>query len=141
MVNMTDSRTILCVKDDKDCFEVLQFVLGGEGFRVVSCATSEEGLQLAKQNNFSAIVSGNRLASINGVEICRQVRTYNKQTPIVFFTASAYPKDRQAGLAAGANDYLGKPNDLQRIAETISRLCRGQQSVELAVVDWCINCK
>jgi two-component system, OmpR family, phosphate regulon response regulator PhoB len=119
---MTDSKTILCVEDDKDSCELLQFVLGGEGFEVVSCSTSEEGLQLAKEKNFSAIILDHRLAEISGVEICRRIRAYDKQTPIIFYSASAHPKEREAGLAAGANDYLVKPLDFERIAETIKRL-------------------
>lgn len=120
--NMTDSKTILCVEDDKDSCELLQFVLGAEGFDVISCSTSEEGLKLAEENNFSAIILDHRLAEISGVEICRRIRTYNKQTPIIFYSASAFSKDREAGLAAGANDYLVKPLDFERIAETVKRL-------------------
>lgn len=119
---MNSSHRILCVEDDKDSLELLQFLLGNEGFQVVSCLTSEEALQLAERNSFSAIVLDNRLGDISGVEICREIRTYDKQTPIIFYTASAYPKDREAGLAAGANDYLVKPDDFERIAETIKRL-------------------
>lgn len=119
---MTDSKTILCVEDDKDSCELLQFVLENEGFQVVSCPTSEEALQLAKEKTFSAIVLDHRLAEISGVEICRQIRTYDKQTPIIFYSASAYSKDKEAGIAAGANDYLVKPDDFERIPETIKRL-------------------
>lgn len=119
---MTDSKTILCVEDDQDSYELLQFVLENEDFQVMSCNTSEEGLRLAKQKNFSAIILDNRLADISGVEICRQIRAYDQRTPIIFYSASAYPKDRELGLAAGANDYLVKPNDFERITGTIKRL-------------------
>jgi two-component system alkaline phosphatase synthesis response regulator PhoP len=119
---MTGSKTILCVEDDKDACELIQFVLEQEGFRVVSCETSEDALRLAKKGNFSAIVLDCRLANIGGLEICRQIRTYDKLTPIIFYTAAAYPKDREAGLAAGANAYLVKPSDFEKIAETIKRL-------------------
>lgn len=119
---MNFSHRILCVEDDKDSLELLQFLLGKEGFQVVSCLTSREALQLAERNSFSAIILDNRLADISGIEICREIRAYDKQTPIIFFTASAYPKDREAGMAAGANDYLVKPDDLERIAETINHL-------------------
>lgn len=83
---MTDLKKILCVEDDKDCYELLQFILGYEGFEVVPCATSKEGLQLAKESKFSAIILDNRLADINGLEICRQIRTYDRQTPIIFYS-------------------------------------------------------
>ena len=123
--NVNVLKTILCIEDDKDCCELIEFVLEMEGFQVVSCATSEEGLRLAKKGNFSAIVLDHRLADISGVEICRQIRIYDKRTPIIFYTATAYPKDREAALAAGANAYLVKPNDFEKIPETIKRLTSG----------------
>jgi DNA-binding response OmpR family regulator len=119
---MNNHKSILCIEDDEDCRILLTYILENEGFRVESCSTSEKGLKLAKESRFSAIVLDHRLTKISGVEICRQIRIYDKQTPIIFYTASAYPKDRAAGLAAGANDYLVKPTDFERIAETIKDL-------------------
>ena len=128
--NVNDSKTILCVEDDKDSCELIQFVLEKEGFRVVSCATSEEGLRLAKKGSFSAIVLDHRLANISGLEMCRQIRIYDKQTPIIFYTAAAFSKDREAGLAAGANAYLVKPMGFDKIVETIKRLTSETPSFE-----------
>ena len=111
---MTDSKTILCVEDDKDSRDLLQFVLEREGFQVVSCASSEESLQLAKERKFSAIILDHRLSEISGVEICRRIRAYDKQTPIIFYSGSAYPADGKAAMGAGANEYLVKPMDFQK---------------------------
>jgi CheY-like chemotaxis protein len=122
--NMAEIKTILCVEDDVDTCMLLQYVLKDQGFEVVTCATSEKGLKLAREKDFSAIILDHRLADISGVEICRKIRTYDKQTPIIFYSASAFPKEREAGLTAGANEYLIKPNDFERIAETVSRLVR-----------------
>lgn len=123
---MIEAKTILCVEDDRDCYELLQFILENEDFKVVTCDSSAEGLHLAKQNNFSAIILDNRLADMSGVEICRQIRIYDKRTPIIFYSASAYPEDLEAGLAAGATDYLVKPNDFERLTETIKGLVFNQ---------------
>lgn len=119
---ITEPIKILCVEDDKDSRELLDFILSNEGFEVVLCSTSKEGLQLAKQGGFSAIILDYRLPEISGLEICHEIRTYDKQTPIIFYTASAYPKDKEAGLNAGASAYLVKPNDLEKIAKTITNL-------------------
>lgn len=119
---MTDIKTILCVEDEKDSCELITFILENVGFKVVSCATSTEGLEMAKQNSFSAIILDKRLGQISGIEVCRQIRIYDKQTPIIFFSASAYPKDREAGLEAGANAYLVKPNDLNNLIPTTIKL-------------------
>jgi len=119
---MNNKKTVLCVEDHRDCAELLQYILEREEFQVTSCSTSEEGLQLAGQKKFSAIILDHRLAGISGTEICRRIRAYDRLTPIIFFSAAAFPTDREAGLEAGANEYLVKPQDLERISETIKRL-------------------
>jgi DNA-binding response OmpR family regulator len=119
---MDITKAVLCIEDDEDSRNLLAYILENEGFRVESCASSEKGLKLAKESKFSAIVLDHRLAEISGVEICRQIRIYDKQTPIIFYTASAFAKDREEGLAAGANDYLVKPTDFERITKTIKDL-------------------
>jgi DNA-binding response OmpR family regulator len=132
---MTDRKTILCVEDDKDSYELLQLIFENVGFKVVTCCTSTEGLEMAKQNTFSAIILDNRLADISGVEICRQIRTYDQQTPIVFYSGSAYPKDKKAGLKAGANDYLVKPNDFDNLVPiTIKLIKESEQTLKFAKV-------
>jgi DNA-binding response OmpR family regulator len=128
---MTDIKPILCVEDDKDCYDLLELIFEIEGFKVVSCDTSDEGLQMARQNNFSAIILDNRLADISGVEICRRIRTYDKRTPIVFYSGSAYPKDKKESLEAGANYYLVKPNDFDKLVPTTIKLIEeSEQSLE-----------
>lgn len=115
-------KTILYVEDDEDSSQLLRYMLEGEGLQVVTCSTSEEGLEIAERGGLAAIILDHRLANVSGIEMCRRIRTYNKQIPIIFYTASAYPADRESGIAAGANDYLVKPTDLERIVETINRL-------------------
>lgn len=119
---MTENKTILCVEDDADSLELLRVILETEGYKVKPCETSEEALTLARQGGFSAIILDHWLEQISGVDICRKIRTYDQKTPIIFYSGAAYPKDKEIGLAAGAQDYLVKPNDFDKIAETISRL-------------------
>jgi DNA-binding response OmpR family regulator len=45
---MTDIKTILCVEDDKDSYELIELIFGNEGFKVVSCDTSDAGMQMAE---------------------------------------------------------------------------------------------
>jgi DNA-binding response OmpR family regulator len=119
---MADAKTILYVEDNQDDCDLLAFVLGKEGFQVICCQTAQEGLRLAGQGGFSAIILDCRLRDASGIEVCRQIRTDDSETPIIFYSASAYPKDIGAGLQAGANDYLVKPNDFGKIVEVLRRL-------------------
>jgi DNA-binding response OmpR family regulator len=119
---MTKSKKVLCIEDNVDCGELLRMILNNEGFESMICSDSEKALQLAKQGKFSAIILDHRLDEVSGVEICRQIRAYDQQTPIIFYSAAAFPEEKKAGLAAGANAYLVKPNDTEKIAETVTRL-------------------
>lgn len=122
----TEPIKILCIEDDKDSCELLDFILSNEGFEIVSCLTSKEGLSLAKHGGFSAIVLDYRLPEISGLEICREIRSYDERTPIIFYTASAFLKDKEAGLEVGANAYLVKPTEFEKIGETIKKLVSTQ---------------
>lgn len=119
---MTEPKKVLCVEDNPDCSELLQIMLSNEGFESIICSDSEKALRLARSREFAAIILDHRLTEITGIEACREIRTYDKQTPIIFYTASAFPEQRKAGLEAGANAYLVKPNDLDNIAETVRNL-------------------
>lgn len=119
---MVETKTILCVEDDRDSCQLLKFLLENEGYKVKACQTSEEALETAKQGNFSAIILDYYLPNISGVEICQEIRTYDQETPIIFYSGAAYPKDKKAALSAGAQTYLVKPDDFDKIVETISRL-------------------
>lgn len=121
---MTEIKTILCVEDDTDSLELLQFLLESEGFQVICCTTSKKALKLAQQKKFSAIILDNWLKGSTGVDICREIRSYNQEIPIIFYSGASYQKDIEDGLNAGAQAYLLKPNDFDKITETIHRFTR-----------------
>jgi DNA-binding response OmpR family regulator len=119
---MSQTKTILYVEDDADSCLLMKTLLKAEGYEVKTCASSEKGIQLAKEGGLSAIILDHWLASISGVEICRQIRTYDQTTPVIFYSGAAFPQDRQAGIEAGAQAYLVKPSDFGNIVETLKRL-------------------
>lgn len=106
---MKEFNTLLCLQGNKDCGEMLQTLLEIEGYRVKMCATSEEALRQALQSSFSAIILDHYFRGIDGIKICREIRASNRTTPIIFYSAAAFPADRKAGLEAGAQAYLVKP--------------------------------
>lgn len=101
---------------------MLEFLLENEDFKVVSCATSVKGLCLAKQQSLPVIVLDHLLAHISEIEICRKIRTYDKRNPVIFFFASIFAEEREAGIATGASDDLMKPQDFEWITKTIKPL-------------------
>lgn len=120
-MSMTKIKTILCVEDDKDSCELITFLLEAEGYIVETCNDGAKALEMSRLNLYSAIILDGWLGDADGVDICREIRTYNSSVPIIFYSGAAYPKDKKAGLDAGAQAYLIKPNDLEKIPKTVEK--------------------
>jgi CheY-like chemotaxis protein len=115
-------KTILYVDYSSDNAEVVKFFLNQSGYEVETCETGEAALDLARQNDFALIMTEFRLPDMKGTDFCRRFRQFNAQIPLVFFTASVQKWEKEEGLASGAQAYLIKPDDLDKIAETAGSL-------------------
>ena len=114
---------ILYLEDDRDSIELVRFTLELDGIVVTSVSTSEEALEMAQTRGFDLYLLDGLLQSGYSFELCRQLRDFDPQAPIVFYSALGFPKDIAEGVAAGADVYLTKPflGDLSAtIRETIA---------------------
>ena len=115
-------KNVLCVDDNEDSRELLKIFFELENYQVVTCATHQECSEQVKNNEFSAIVLDSWIPGLSGVDICRQIRAVNTTIPIIFYSADALAKSREKGLQAGANAYLVKPDDLNKVVSTVTEL-------------------
>lgn len=118
------SPRILIIDDDPDNCELIQLLLqyANPDYEIASVLTSEAGLQLAAARPFDLYLLDFRLMDIDGVEVCQRLRQRDAETPIMFFTGEALESARQEALRAGANAYLIKPDDLNKLTMTAQRL-------------------
>ena len=116
------AKRILYIEQNKDCRDVLTYVLGYFGYEVMTAITVAEGLSLARRERFDAFILAGRYSDGDGVELCRLIRGFDPHTPILFYSSAAYREDIEAGMAAGAQQYLTKPTDIEIIEQAISRL-------------------
>lgn len=112
---------VLCVDDDEDSRELLIIFLGMANIEVVTAETAEQALALIETENFNLYVLDAWLPGIDGFELCRRIRAFDGDTPILFFSGAAYNSDRKRGIEAGAGAYLIKP-DLNGLVESIRQL-------------------
>jgi len=119
---MQPKKTILCVDYSRDNAEVVKFFLNQSGYDVETCDTGEAALDLARRAEFALIMTEYRLPDMNGADFCREFRKFNAEIPLMFFTASVQKWEKEAGLASGAQAYLIKPDDLDKITETVAAL-------------------
>lgn len=94
--------------------------LTGFDCEIVYTVTPSEGLNLINKQPFDLFLLESRLPEMSGVEVCHLIRQTDAETPIVFFTVMARDIDRREAVAAGASEYLVKPNDLDRVTDTIT---------------------
>lgn len=113
---------ILLVDDNKDICEMMTLLLGLADFKVSFAQTMAEGWRLAQSNSFDLCLLDSQLPDGSGYDLCRQIRDFAPDLPVVFYSGHAYETDRQQGLAAGAQAYLVKPNDMSHIEAVMSQL-------------------
>lgn len=115
---------ILIVEDEQRLAYLLRRVLLEERHMVDIAREGEKGLMLAGSGTYDAIVLDVMLPGIDGIEICRRLRSDTITTPILMLTARGAVEDRVLGLNVGADDYLTKPFAMEELLARINALLR-----------------
>jgi len=115
---------ILLVEDDPDMAAMIQLGLMRSGFAVDWAADGQTGLRRALTRPYSLIVLDLMLPRMTGWDVCRELRSRRRQTPILMVTARDLIEDRVAGLESGADDYLPKPFDFREFLARVRALVR-----------------
>ena len=113
---------ILFVDDDPDIREMVQALLHAAGVEVSSPDNAADVLQLAATERFDALVLDYWMPQVTGLELCRQIRRFDQNTPILICSGAVSAADKEAALRAGAQGYLGKPfssKDLIRVLRSV----------------------
>jgi DNA-binding response OmpR family regulator len=100
---------VLLVEDEPGLARGIQLGLAADGFAVDVAHTGTDGLWLAREQQFDAIVLDVMLPGVNGYVLCRTLREEAIWTPILMLTAKDGEWDEVEGLDTGADDYLTKP--------------------------------
>jgi DNA-binding response OmpR family regulator len=117
----------LIVEDELHLADGLRFNLEAEGFDVTIAGDGESALELLDSKKFDCIVLDIMLPGINGFEVARTLRGRSDFTPILMLTARSRPEDVLEGFAAGADDYLPKPFDLDIFMARLNGLLRRRE--------------
>ncbi|HJQ71601.1 MAG TPA: response regulator [Blastocatellia bacterium] len=120
--------SVLLVDDHQDTRAMLELLLDEWGYRATIVSTATEGLKHLLDRSFDIIVLDNWLPDLDGIELCRQIREFNRATPIVFFSAAAMGSEDRAALAAGANAYVYKGTGLGNLREAMAGELRKSNS-------------
>ena len=109
---------MLVVEDEPRMATLLRRGFTEEGYSVDVTGDGHEGLWLATENDYDAIVLDVLLPGLDGFDVCRQLRADDRWAPVLLLTARDAVDDRVHGLDAGADDYLTKPFSLHEFGGT-----------------------
>src|SRR3990170_8670246 len=115
---------ILLVEDERRLSNVVKKGLVEEGFAVDQAFDGEEGLYLAESESYDLIILDLMLPKIDGLKVCRELRSKKIKTPILMLTAKTRLEDKVKGLEVGADDYLAKPFAFAELKARIQALLR-----------------
>ena len=123
-----NKATILVVDDEEDIRELLELNLVQEGYKVLSCETGEQALEIAGSKLPNLIILDLMLPGIDGLEVCKKLKSTLKteHIPIVMLTAKGEEADIVTGLELGADDYITKPFSGKVLIARVRRILRKQ---------------
>jgi DNA-binding response OmpR family regulator len=121
---------ILVVEDERRIARAIKEGLEQEGYAVDLAFDGEEGYACATNDEYDVIITDVMMPVMDGVQLCRTLRSEGHKTPILMLSAKSQERDIVRGLDTGADDYLAKPFSMSVLAARIrSLLRRPHQSV------------
>jgi DNA-binding response OmpR family regulator len=121
-------RRVLCAEPHEDTCSLITILLERQGHEVVSAKTVSECIELINSDPFDLYMLDDDYIDGTSIELCKRLREKTPGTPILFFSAQAFERDREMALAAGASAYLTKPDDLFEIVHTINSILTGEST-------------
>jgi len=122
---------ILIVEDEAGIVQFLKQGLEEEGYLVNAALDGLTGLELYKKGNFDLILLDWMLPKMNGLELCKAIRSKDNETPIIFLSAKDTIQETIEGLKSGANDYIKKPFSFDELLERIKIHFRNKNQNEI----------
>lgn len=120
------AQLILAIEDEEPVREAIVAALESSGYRVITAADGEEGLERLRAERPDLIVLDLMLPKIDGMDVCSIIREQS-EVPIVMLTGLAAEDDRVEGLSRGADDYITKPFRARELAARVRAVLRRSQ--------------
>ena len=124
---MNPSSRLLIIEDELPMRTALQDCLEAEGYRVLTAANGETGLERALQEKPELILLDIMMPRLDGYAVCAELRRLSNPVPILMLTAKGQVEDRVKGLDVGADDYLVKPFSTDELLARVRAILRRAQ--------------
>src|SRR5689334_20861250 len=115
-------RRILYIEDHEDTRELVTLLLAQQSYEVITGSTIATGVALARAEDFDLYLLDSWLPDGSGLDLCEEIRQFDKATPILFYSAAAYASDYDMALKSGAQAYLVKPSQPAELCDLVTQL-------------------
>ena len=116
-------RRVLIIDDDPGLRELIKINLEHEGYTVLQADNGGLGISHVREHHPDMVILDVMMPGMDGWDVCRQIRTFS-QVPVLMLTARSQSQDVVTGLDSGADDYLGKPFNMDELNARIRALIR-----------------
>ena len=123
-------ENVLVVEDDKSIADLLEIHLIDLHCNVTKVLDGEEGLKKALSEEYDLIVLDLMLPKLDGLEICKKVRSRDIYTPVLMLTSKSEELDKVLGLEVGADDYLTKPFSIREFIARVKAIFRRIEAMQ-----------
>ncbi|MCL4141564.1 UNVERIFIED_CONTAM: hypothetical protein GTU68_044555 [Idotea baltica] len=120
----TEIHKVLLVEDDANLGALLKEYLDFKGFNVTYCSDGELGLEAFNKDVFSICILDVMMPKMDGFTLAKNIRSKDKDTPILFLTAKSMKEDKIEGFKIGADDYMTKPFSMEELQLRMDAILR-----------------
>lgn len=127
---------ILVIEDDESIAYVLTTILTEQNYAVEVATNGQAGRELIEAFDYDLVLLDVMLPKLDGISLCRQIRSKGLQMPILLLTGRDSGHDKAIGLDAGADDYVVKPFDPEELVARVRALLRRGGAITQPLLKW-----
>ncbi len=114
-------KTILIAEDEESNIKMISLILQKTNIHIIHVQNGKDAIQKCKNNKqIDLVLLDFKMPKLNGLDATREIRTFDKDTPIIAFTAYAMPSDQENARKAGCTDFIAKPIKKERFLEKLN---------------------
>jgi DNA-binding response OmpR family regulator len=119
-----ENKKVLIIEDDPNISNLVEIHLKDLGYQLDRAGDGESGLEKALNGKYSLIILDLMLPKMDGLSVCKRIRSENEYLPILMLTSKSEELDKVLGLELGADDYITKPFSIREFIARIKAMFR-----------------
>ena len=118
---MPDQAQILLIDDEADSCNALSLLLQRSGYKIKSCLSGEDAINILKTQFFDIVISDLLLPGVNGIDILKHIKENSPETSVILITGNASAETAVEAMKEGALDYITKPFNFERLKVQVAK--------------------